>query len=301
MAYRLPPLNAVRQFEAVARRLSFRLAADELNVTPSAVSHGVQALEDWLGVPLFQRDRRGLTLTPAGLAYLPHVRDALDRLASATAALPRSWGGQLAISVAPSFAARWLLPNLHRFRRDHPEVDITIDTAHAHVEFPRDGIDVAIRRGIGNWPELQADCLFSEALVPVCAPDLATVIRTPDDLSEHTLLHATSVSEDWESWATASGARTLDVRRGLRFDTLDLLWNAASLGEGVAIGRVPLINPDLADRRLVPVLGPPTPSRTGYWLITTPSALKRAEVAAFRSWILEEAATLAGEDQRRTA
>ena len=301
MAYRLPPLNAVRQFEAVARHLSFRLAADELLVTPSAVSHGVQALENWLGVPLFERERRGLTITPAGSAYLPHVRTALDVLASATATVPRSWGSLLAISVAPSFAARWLLPNLQKFRAAHPEIDFVVDTLPDYVDFPRDGVDLAIRRGRGGWADVHSECLLAEALVPVCAPDLARTISSPEDLSAHTLLHMTRVSEDWEAWAEAVGATSINLKRGLRFDTLDLLWDAAAQGLGVAVGRVPLINQDLESGRLVPILGDPVPSKTGYWLITTPAALSRPDISAFRSWLNAELAEFGGAVHRQPA
>lgn len=288
MAYSLPPLNAVRQFEAAARLRSFRLAADELLVTPSAVSHGVQALEDWLAVPLFIRERQRLVLTPAGEAYLPKVREALDILASATASIPKEWGTRLTISVAPSFASRWLVPNMHRFRSDHPEIEITIDTARERVEFPRDGVDIAIRRGGGGWPDLYSECLLIERMIPVCAPALAATIKKAQDLSAHTLLHVTSAAEDWEAWARMTGAGSLDVKRGLRFDTLDLAWNAAVQGMGVAIGRMPLINPEISDGRLVAVLGEPVSANTGYWLTMTQPMLSRADVTAFRAWLKKE-------------
>ena len=299
MAYRLPPLNAVRQFEAAARHLSFRAAAEELLVTPSAVSHGVQSLEDWIGVPLFDRDRRGLSLTPAGSAYLPHVRVALDTLASATAAVPRDWGSRLAISAAPSFASRVLLPNLHTFRERHPEIDLAIDTLQDLVDFPRDGLDLAIRRGKGDWPDLHCECLLLESLVPVCAPALAGCIGTPEDLSSQTLLHMTKVSEDWSAWAEAVGAGALDVTRGLRFDTLEMLWKAAAEGLGVAIGRTPLVNADIECGRLVPVLGQPVQRRIGYWLIGLPGTLSRPDVAAFREWLLSELSQLTGDPTLR--
>lgn len=257
-------------------------------MTPSAVSHGVQSLEDWLGVALFDRDRRGLSLTPAGSAYLPHVRSALDTLASATAAVPRSWGSRLAISVAPSFASRFLLPNLQKFRQQCPDVEIAIDTLQDYVDLSRDGVDLAIRRGSGDWPDLHCECLLPESLVPVCAPALARRISSPQDLSAHTLLHITKVAEDWNTWAQAAGAGALDVKRGLRFDTLDMLWKAAAEGLGVAIGRLPLVNADIESGRLVPILGKPVRSRIGYWLIGTPSTLSRPEVAAFRTWLRAE-------------
>jgi len=294
MAYSLPPLNAVRQFEAAARHLSFRLAADELLVTPSAVSHGVQALEKWLGVPLFLRERQGLVLTPAGKAYLPKVREALDVLASATAAIPKEWGSRLTISVAPGFATRWLMPNLHRFRKEHPDIEIAIDTVREQVEFPRDGVDLAIRMGDGGWPDLFSERLLVERIVPVCAPALAASIRSPSDLASHTLLHVTGATEDWEAWARMTGLGSLNVDRGLRFDTLDLAWSAAAQGMGVAIGRLPLVNPELSDGRLVAVLGEPISGRTGYWLTTTHPMLSRPDVAAFRAWLKTEMNQQAG-------
>ncbi len=292
MAYRLPPLNAVRQFEAAARHLSFRAASEGLFITPSAVSHGVQTLEDWLGVPLFVRERRGLSLTPAGIAYLPYVRRSLDTLASATAAVPRNWGSRLTVSAAPSFASRVLLPNLQKFREQHPQIDLVIDTMQDLVEFPRDGVDLAIRRGRGDWPDLHCECLLLESLVPVCTPALAEFIRTPEDLVSQTLLHMTRVEEDWSVWAEAGGLTSVDLKRGVRFDTLDMVWNAAAEGIGVAIGRPPLIDRDIQTGRLVSVLGPPVESAVGYWLIAMPSSLSRPEVAAFSTWLRLEVADL---------
>ncbi len=288
MAYRLPPLNAVRQFEAVARHLSFRAAAEELRVTPSAVSHGIQALEDWLGVPLFVRDHRNLTLSPAGAAFLPRVQDALNILVSATTSLPKAWGSRISISAAPSFATRWLLPNLHRFYSAHPDIEIAIDTSPRHVDFPRDSVDLAIRRGEGNWGEVAKECLFYEELVPVCAPGIASSIRTPEDLAKQTLLHVTTAAEDWAAWAALSNLPQLDTSRGFRFDTLDLAWSAAAEGLGVAIGRLPLVNPEFEDGRLVPILRKPLKGHTAYWLVTAPGTLSRREVAAFAAWLKAE-------------
>lgn len=207
MAYRLPPLNTLRLFEAAGRHASFKLAAEELNITPSAVSHGIQTLEDWLGVQLFTRGHRSLDLTAAGLAYLPRVRDALARLASATEAVPgRRPSGKLAVSVAPSFGLRWLIPNLPRFNHHHPEIEVTLDTAHRQVEFPRDGIDVAIRMGQGDWQDLYALHLVTEELVPVCTPALAATIVSVGDLRSKTLLHISNISEDWAAWAALATA-----------------------------------------------------------------------------------------------
>lgn len=291
MAYRLPPLNTLRLFEAAGRHLSFKLAAEELNLTPSAVSHGIQTLEDWLGVPLFARGHRAIALTAAGQAYLPGVRQALEGIAGATEAVPgRAPSGRLAVSVAPSFALRWLIPRLTRFQTRHPDIDITIDTAHRQVEFPRDGVDAAIRRGHGGWVGVEAVRLVGEDLVPVCTPALAATLTTPADLDRATLLHVVSVSDDWDTWVSLGDGPALDTRRGLRFDTIHMALEAAVQGLGVAMGRLPIVLPEIAAGRLVPAFGPPRPCAAGYWLVSAPDAGRRPALAAFRRWIIEELA-----------
>jgi DNA-binding transcriptional LysR family regulator len=287
LAYRLPPLTSLRLFEAAGRRLSFKLAAEELNVTPSAVSHGIQSLEEWLGVALFARSHRSLILSGAGAAYLPRVREALELLAKATEAVPgRRPSGRLSVSVAPTFGVRWLVPNLHRFSAKHPDIEVTLDTVFNSVEFPRDGVDLAIRRGQGNWPGLYAVCLMMEDLVPVCAPRMAEAIGSAADLAAHSLLQVTSVADDWTEWAELAGVTGLDLSRGLRFDTIHMALEAAAQGLGVAIGRMPFIAADLAAGRLTPVLGPLRRGRTGYWLVTNRESLSRPEVVSFRDWII---------------
>lgn len=299
MSFRLPPLNALRLFEAAGRHLSFKLAAEELNVTPSAVSHGIKSLEDWLGVALFDRGPRGLVLTEAGAGYLPGVREALEKLAAATEALPgRRASGRLSVSVAPSFAKRWLIPNLPTFKESHPDIEVVLDISHRQVDFPRESLDLAIRMGQGDWPGLQAVCLGVESLVPVCAPRLAESIGMARDLVDQTLLHVSSVSEDWAAWASAAGVEGLGFGavQGLRFDTIDMALDAAAQGAGVAIGRLPLIDADLAAERLVAVLGPPRRVRTGYWLTAGREAFGWREVVAFRDWIQAALGSTADED-----
>jgi len=289
MPYRLPPLNALRLFEAAGRLLSFKAAAVELNVTASAVSHGILSLENWLGVPLFHREHRGLVLTEAGAAYLPQVRDALEHIARCTEAVPgRRPSGRLAVSVAPTFGMRWLIPNLPRFSDKHPDIAVSIDTSHRQVEFPRDGVDLAIRMGRGDWPDLYATCLVMEELVPVCAPSLAAAIHNPQDLLAANLLHVVNVADDWESWCALAGVRLENTDRGLRFDNVHMALEAAVQGLGVAIGRLPLIDADIEAGRLVPVLGSPKRCTTGYWLVAGRESLARPEVAAFRDWIRSE-------------
>ncbi len=286
MGYRLPPLSSMRLFEAAGRHLSFKAAAEDLNITPSAISHGVQALEEWLGVELFVRGNRSLTLTEAGAAYLPNVQAALEMLARASEGVPgRKPTGRLAVSIAPTFGMRWLLPRLQRFNERHPGIEVTLDTSHRRVEFSRDGIDIAIRMGAGEWPGLHSTCLVREKLVPVCAPRLAARIRTAADLHDATLLHVTRASEDWTSWGALAGVDVAGTARGLRFDTIQMALEAAANGLGVALGRLPLIEQDLEAKRLVQVLGPPRFCSTGYWLVMQRETLLRPEVNAFRNWI----------------
>ena len=178
MRLRLPPLNALRLFEASARLLSFKNAAEELLLTPSAVSHGIQSLEAWLGASLFIRTAKGLVLSEAGTAYYPIVQQALESLASGSAKIAgRSGLGQLSISTAPTFAARWLLPRLQKFRELHPEIHVIIDTARQRTELSEIGVDLAIRMGRGDWQGVVADRLLTEELVPVCSPRIYDRVR----------------------------------------------------------------------------------------------------------------------------
>lgn len=291
MAYRLPPLSTLRVFEAAARHLSFKEAADELLLTPSAVSRSIQALEEWLGVPLFTRGNRTVALTDAGATYVPQVRAALDLLVQATENVPgRGARGTLSISAAPTFGLRWLMPRLGRFKAAHPGITITLDTTHRQVEFPRDRIDLAIRMGSGPWPDLEALPLVTETLVPVCTPALAERIGCASDLLKHPLLHVSTVSQDWRHWATSRGIEGLDIAGGLHFDTVQYALNAAIQGLGVALGRHPVVDLDLDSGALVEVLGPPVVAGTGYWLVCAQQSLARPEVRAFREWIRRELA-----------
>lgn len=286
MPYRLPPLNTMRLFEAAGRHASFKAAAEELNLTPSAISHGVQTLEQWLGVDLFLRGNRTLALTVAGEAYLPRVRAALEAIVEASDTVPgRKPTGRLAVSVSPTFGVRWLLPRLARFNERHPEIEVSVDTNHRLVEFPRDGIDVAIRMGRGDWAGLDTTCLVREQLVPVCAPRIAGAFRSTDDLADSTLLHVVDAREDWTAWGRLAGIKLPPAVRGLRFDTIQMALDAAVAGLGVAIGRLPLVEADLAERRLVPLFGRPRTCRTGYWMVTARGSRIRPEIAAFCGWI----------------
>lgn len=292
MRYRLPPLNSLRLFEAAARLLSFKAAADELLVTPSAVSHGIQSLEEWLGAPLFERTSRGLVLTTTGQGYYPVVRDALAALAAGSEqASARRGNRRLAISTAPTFAARWLLPRLPRFRERHPDIDVMIDTAQERIDLTGAAADLAIRMGRGDWDNLVADRLFPEELVPVCVPGLAARIREIDDIADAMLIHVTTTSEDWTYWAQATGRAIPAASRGMRFDTIQMALDAACQGLGIAIGRKPLVNPELEAGRLQELWPPAVTSNIGYWLVCSPGRAHEPAIAAFRQWVAEEAAT----------
>ena len=193
MSRRLPPLNALRAFEAAARNLSFTRAADELFVTQAAISHQVKALEEYLGITLFRRYNRRLELTEAGRAYLPGLRDAFDQIDLATKRLtPRSENRSLKISVLPSFAAKWLMPRLAGFQIRHPDIDVLVSASDGLIDFVHDDFDLALRYGPGIYPGLQTDFLMGDQVFPVCSPRLLEgerPLRRPEDLSHHTLLH----------------------------------------------------------------------------------------------------------------
>jgi len=291
MRRRLPPLNSLRLFEASARLLSFKNAAEELLLTPSAVSHGIQALEEWLGVPLFLRTTRGLVLSEAGADYLPIVAGALDALATGSAKISsRSGSSVLAISAAPTFAARWLLPRLHQFRERHPEIRVVIDTSHERTELSEAGADVAIRLGRGNWQGVVADLVLRERLVPVCSPAIFDRVKDIRDIEEAPLIHVVTTTVEWVEWAKQAGREAPDPAKGLQFDTLHMAFEAACQGLGIALGRRPLVDPELAEGRLVEVWGNPWLSPTAYWLVSSESNSAEPRIVAFRSWIREQLA-----------
>jgi len=292
MPHRLPPLNALRLFEAAARHLSFKHAAEELRLTPSAVSHGIRSLEQWLGAPLFQRVPRGLALTEAGESYYPVVQSALAMLVSGTAQVSRRQR-RLAISAAPTFACRLLLPSLATFRDAHPGLGVAVDTAHDHADLGHGGVDLAIRMGRGYWQRLEARELVRETLVPVCSPKRYREFKSATDLERLPLIHVGSVSEDWACWADAVGRRAPDPERGLRFDTIYMAFEAAACGLGIAIGRRPLVDVELAAGTLVPLWGHEVKGATGYWLVSRRDAAADPAVGAFRTWLMAQPMALA--------
>lgn len=293
MRRRLPPLNALRAYEAAARHLSFTKAAEELFVSQAAISHQVKALEDHLGTRLFRRLNRALLLTEAGQAYLPPVSQALELIHEATARVVRGEDrGPLTVSALPSFAARWLVPRLGRFLVAHPEIDVHIAPSHTLVDFTRDEVDVAIRYGRGNYPGLRADRLLDEEIFPVCSPGLAQgrhALRKPVDLRHHTLLHDDG-PDDWQAWLNAAGVSGVDATRGPVFTDASMVIQAAVAGQGVALARGALASGDLAAGTLVRPFRLSLPAENAYWVVCPPAAAMRPKIAAFREWLLREAA-----------
>jgi LysR family glycine cleavage system transcriptional activator len=292
MARRLPPLNALRVFEAAARHLSFTRAAEELNVTQAAVSHQIKGLEARLGLKLFHRLNRALLLTDQGQAYFPPVRDALDTLAQATERLGATdTAGRLTVSTLVSFAANWLVPRLGRYRALHPEIDVRITTSDFLVEFAREDVDLAIRYGGGDWRGLDAARLMTEEVFPVCSPgllDRGPPLRDPSDLRHYTLLHD-EMREDWRMWLMAAGATDIDATRGPSFSNSNLVVQAAIAGEGVALGRSVLVADDLDAGRLVRPFEMSLPGEFAYYVVCPEATAGRPKIEAFRDWLLDEA------------
>jgi LysR family glycine cleavage system transcriptional activator len=297
MARRLPPLNALKAFEAAARSDSFTRAAEELNVTQGAVSHQVKALEATLGIKLFNRERQRLLITQAGQEYLAVVRDALDRIAVGTERLvQRQTSGVLTVSTSPDFAAKWLVPRLGRFSETHSDIDLRVSAATQYADFAREDVDLAVRHGDGNWPGLDVVRLCSERLFPVCAPKLVSgrnrIIKAAD-LLKFPLLRL----EDWKNWARwfdAAGVTTPAVQ-GPVLNRASMLIDAAVDGQGIALARTALAAWDLINGRLVRPIDVSLRMANTYWIVCPKATSALPKIAMFREWLLAEAT----DDMRR--
>lgn len=304
------PLNALRVFESAARHLSFRQAADELNVTPAAVSQQIKSLEDLLGVKLFHRLHRGLALTDAGKAGLEPLQQGFAHLQEGMKLL-RSQDSRSSLNVwmAPSFAARWMLPRLESFISVHPKIELwinasadLIDSATSRLELTEEllrseGIDVAIRFGRGHYPGCRVDKLMSAEIVPLCSPVLLEredkPLRTPADLEHHVLLHDGTPYEgrpSWDTWLSDVGVDTVETQRGVHFNSLQLALAAAIDGQGVALGIKQIAADDIEAGRLVVPFQDKLEVDRAYYIISHEAAANDAAVVAFRNWALSEAA-----------
>lgn len=290
MAPRLPSLNALRAFDAAARRLNFARAATDLAVTPGAISRQIQALEAAIGVPLFVRGNRNVELTARGRTYARLVHDAFDRLVLATEQLRgRDANGPLAICAYPTFAMRWLMPRWRGFHDRHPEIDLQLTTSLAPVDIARDGFDAAVKIGDGKWPGHGSVWLAAVEVFPVCSPALAARLNGPADLRDHVLIHSDPRPDDWPRWLEAAGTRGADGTRGPRFETMSLAFQAAIEGVGVAMGVGCLVAEDIALGRLVRPLAFTHRSKREFHLVYPLSRAADRRLAAFRAFLAEQA------------
>ncbi|WP_157264430.1 transcriptional regulator GcvA [Azohydromonas aeria] len=291
---RLPPLNAIRAFEAAARHMSITLAADELHVTPGAVSRQIKTLEDALGVQLFTRGHRNVTLTRQGQDYFRAVTRAIEVLREGTRKLQRRrQRKQLKIRAYTTFAMRWLIPRLSGFHAAHPDVEVLLKASLEPVDFRNEDIDGAIRLGDGNWPGAHAIRLVDNVLVPVASPALLGAgpkLRRPADLAHHTLLHSSARPDDWGYWLEAAGVgEQIDARAGMTYESSAMSYAAAVEGQGVAIAQRFLVEKDLQEGRLV------TPFKKAldmgdftYYLLTPAHREESPDMKRFRLWLLEQ-------------
>jgi LysR family glycine cleavage system transcriptional activator len=294
----LPPLNALRTFEAAARLLNFSRAAEELHVTPSAVSHQVKDLEERIGVPLFLRARKSMSLTDAGEILLQGAHaafGALSRAMNDVHALAHA--PVLTVSVPPSVAMKWLVPRLDTFRRRHPDIDVRISTDTELPDLLSGDVDVAVHYGSGDYPGLEAELLVENSVAPMCSPQFMegdSPLRRPEDLSRFTLLHDTGGDEfgnpayDWGTWLNTHGVANVDATLGLRFNTSADVLNAAVAGAGVAIGKTALAVDDLKSGRLVCLFNAIVAEKAAYYVVYAGASAEQAKVVAFRDWLFRE-------------
>ncbi|SDX84586.1 transcriptional regulator, LysR family [Variovorax sp. YR634] len=289
MEHQLPPLNALRAFEATARHLSVKNAADELCVTPGAVSQLVKTLELHLGVQLFRRVNRGVFLTDAGQAYLPPVRNAFRQISDATqkVAVPAETG-LLTVSATPFFASAWLVPRLKSFQDAHPDIDLQVLTSNALADFSRDGVDVAIRHGMGQYPGLASQRVLTVEMVPVAAPALVVEHGKPKKPAD--LLRWPRVNDadrkGWRLWFEAQGIEDAGPARGPSFDDAGLLLQAVLAGQGAALLPAAMMAPEIAQGRLVQLSKVTWLEDFAYYLVCPEGSRDRPKVAAFRDWLL---------------
>jgi LysR family glycine cleavage system transcriptional activator len=294
----LPPLSALRAFEAAARHMSFSRAADELHVTPAAISHQIHALEQELGVQLFHRMNRSIELTASARVLLPGLSEAFAGIQSSVRRLrAHNDTGTLTVTASPSFAAKWLVLRLHRFQEQCLEVDVRISATDDVVDLSKGDFDIAIRYGTGNYPGLEVELLFTNEVFPACSPQLLSSgppLRTPDDLPLHNLIHDQAVERDplvptWPMWLKAAGVKNVPATTGLSFNNMHLALDAAIAGHGVVLAYSTIAAADLASGRLVRLFTLALPDQFAYYIVTAPGALERPKVRAFRDWLRGEA------------
>jgi LysR family transcriptional regulator, glycine cleavage system transcriptional activator len=291
----LPPLNALRAFEATARHLSFSKAAEELHVTPAALSHQIRGLEDLLGLKLFIRRARSIELTEAARLIHPGIRSGFESLRVAIDQLDQGRRERvLVVSSTPGLTAKWLVPRLYRFLDQHPDIDTRITASVGYANFDTDGVDIGIRLTSGVHPDLYVEKLSDEWLLPLCSPRLLEAdppLRGPADLPRFNLIQIDlpGVVPTWEDWMEMAGIGGIDTRRGLRLNVADHALDAASEGAGVVLGYKVVASRDIGLGRLVAPFGPeiPVPGRS-YYFVCPKGDEKRPAIKAFRDWVFAE-------------
>lgn len=291
---RLPPLNALRSFEAAARLGSFNQAADELYVTPSAISHQIKSLETFLGMNLFRRDKRKVLLTAPGEKYLVAVQLALDEIDSATRRLMASPNaGAVNIAVAPAFLTRWLVPRLGDFQRQHPDVELRLSTLSGEVDFEHSDTDMAIYFGDGRWKGVEAHFMRTTAVMPVCSPKLLDgdlPLRQPDDLRRFTLIHVSSRSTEWHQLFAQAGLNWSREQKSLTFSNTSLALGAAMEGLGIALSDSQLIEREVQYGQLVHPFDMVLETDRSFYLVYSRKRQPTYGMEAFRDWLLAQMA-----------
>ena len=289
----LPPLNALRAFEAAGRHLSFKQAAIELCVTQGAISRHILNLEAFLGVSLFARSHRQVSLTPEGVAYLQEARDAFLRISHATArARSKSDERMLRIKAPPTFAIRWLLPRLGRFHARHPDIAVQVTTSHDPTDFDRDQVDIGVHYGQAATDDWFYERLFGEVLIPICN---GTFIQrgkktcTPQDIMGQVLLHSIRRPSDWQQWFSTAGLSGFNATQELTFENSTMTYQGAIDGLGIAIAQKALVADDIAAGRIVMPSAIEVCNPSAYSLVFPKRNLKSAKVGAFHNWVADEA------------
>ncbi len=294
MLRRLPPLNAVRAFEATGRNGSVTRAARELSVTQGAVSRHVRGLEEWLGIKLVERTQHGIRLTAAGTTYLRALRSSLDQIDHATRQLQQSPADNLLrLKLPPTFAIRWLVPRLAAFHALHPTIDVQITTSHERADFDREDIDACIHSEREPVPATGFRRLVGEVLLPVCSPRLlerGPPLEVPGDLARHVLLCSLNRPDDWPAWLRAAGVPHIDGNSGLKFENAALAYQAAIDELGVMIAQRALVEDDLRSGRLVTPVDLPLRMPGAYYLAYPPDRPPSARLLAFEAWVVGAAA-----------
>ena len=293
MRKKMPPLTALRSFEAAARHSSFRDAAEELCVSHSAISHQIKLLESHLDVELFTRKARAVELTKLGKSYYPVIRDAFDKIADGTALLlsPQS-SSVLTVQLYSTFAIRWLIPRLNRFNAAYPDIQVRLNTSQADVDFEHDDVDLCVMIGTRSSLDLHYDYLFSSELFPVASPSFIEEkggFSSVSDLEGQPILQVYPSEKDWYVWLKGVGVNGVDPQSGLQFDSYDHALSTAMQGLGVALGMQPYMERDLKSGLLVELFPDKRVQATGEWfLVCRQERAESKKVQAFRSWLLEE-------------